>query len=527
MHDVVIIGAGHNGLVTAFHLAKAGLKPLVLERRPIVGGAAVTEEIHPGFRCSTLAHAAGPLDARIAREMALDRRGLRVIRAAGGLFAPTRDGRALVLPDGAPMREALRPFSAKDADAFDEFHRSVAAIASVVAELFTVPPPSIDAPSASDIWNAVQAGRRFRALSRRDQFRLLRWLPMPVADLVAEWFATDLIRAVQASRGLLGMAAGPWSAGTGAAFLLQHAASAAGDGWTFEGGLGALTAALAAAAREAGAEIRTLAAVDRVIVEQERATGVALANGDTIAARAVVAATDPRTALLTLIGPDHLDPAFVLKLRNYRCVGVTAKVNLALDGLPRFRALATTADDGRRALAGRIHIGPGLDYLEQAFDASKYGEFSLEPYLDVRIPTLTDAALAPPGKHVMSIYAQYAPFHLRRAAWTERAGALGDAVVKTLSQYAPDLERLIVARQVITPLDLERTYGLAGGHIFHGELSLDQLFTMRPLLGWARYRTPILSYYLCGSGTHPGVGLTGRSGLNASREILNDLKARS
>jgi len=290
--------------------------------------------------------------------------------------------------------------------------------------------------------------------------------------------------------------------------------------------MGALAQALAASAKQAGAEIRTGAAVGRILVKNGAVTGVALESGEEIAAGAVISSADPRRTFLRLVDPVHFEPDFLVKMQNYRSKGTTAKVNLALDGLPEFTALrgAGGRDVAATTLGGRIHIGPEIDYLERAFDDSKYGEFSREPYLDVTIPTLSDPALAPAGKHVMSIAMQFAPYKLKAGDWNTRRDELAAAVIKTLAGYAPNLPGMILARQVITPLDLEETYGLTGGHIFHGELALDQLFTMRPLLGWARYRTPLRGLYLCGSGTHPGAGLTGASGANAAREILKDLR---
>jgi phytoene dehydrogenase-like protein len=352
---------------------------------------------------------------------------------------------------------------------------------------------------------------------------------MAVADLVAEWFDTELLRAAVAARGIYGMFAGPWSAGTSANLLLQ----AAGDGHSGgtvpfgKGGPGALTKALGAAAGSRGAEIRTGAEVAKIVVRDGKAQGVILSSGEEIPARAIVSNADPQRTLLGLIDPTELDPDFLGKIRNYRCFGTVARVHLALSELPRFAALerdSPAGGDGRVALAGRIHIGPDIDSLERAFDAAKYGGYSGEPYLDVTIPSVADPALAPPGAHVVSIHAQYAPYRLKDGDWRGEREALGDTVVRTLAAYAPGIEKSIVARQVRTPADLEEIYGLTGGHIFHGEPSLDQLFTMRPLLGWAQYRTPIGSLYLCGSGTHPGGAAAGAAGANAAREILKDVR---
>ena len=524
-HDIVILGAGHNGLITAFYLAKAGLKPLVLERRPVVGGAAITDEFHPGYRCSTLAHSAGPLAPQIVRDMQLERHGLQVIQPSVRVFAPSPDGRALVLSD-SPSKTAqeITKFSKKDAEKYPEFQHVLARMAKVVNQVLSQTPPSIDAPSRGDLWHMVKTGKALRGLGKKDMFRLLRWGPMAVADLAAEWFESELLRATVAARGIFGAHLGPWSAGSSAVLLMRAAADPHPAGATafVKGGLGALTNTLAAAAREAGAEIRTNVDVAQVRVKDGAATGVVPANGEEIAARIVISSADPRRTLLGLVDSVHLDPSFVGMMQHYRCSGTVAKVNLALGGLPTFAAIRNGS--ATETLAGRIHIGPEIDYLERAFDDAKYGDFSRAPTLDIAIPSLTDSSLAPAGRHVMSIYVQFAPFKLKSSDWNAQRDTLGDVVIKTLAAYAPDLPGLVLHRQVITPLDLEEIYGLTGGHIFHGELALDQFFTMRPVLGWARYATPISGLYLCGSGTHPGNGLTGLSGANAAREILKDWK---
>ena len=520
---VVIIGGGHNGLVTAFYLAKAGYKPLVLERRAQTGGAAITEEFHPGFKCSTLAHSAGPLRPEIIRDLQLEKHGLKLIKPEVSIASLSPDGRALVLYDDAKKSaEEIGKFSTKDAAKYFEFQQSLQKIGKAIQAALALTPPNIDNPSRSDLWGMLQTGRAIRNLGKRDMYRLLRWGPMAVADLVAEYFETELLRATVAARGIFGTFLGPWSAGTSLVLLIRAAGDAhpAGSAWFAEGGMGAITQAMTSAAKQAGAEIRTGVEVNEIRVKNGAAVGVVLSSGEEINARAVISNADPKRTLLKLIDPRYLSPDFVMKLRHYRTPGTVAKVNLALSGLPNFKALPGNT----LALSGRIHIGPEIDYLERAFDESKYGEFSKHPYLEVAIPSLSDPSLAPPGKHVMSIYMQYAPFKLKNSDWDKQRVPLGDTVVKTLTQYAPNLPEMILSHQIITPQDLEDTYGLTGGHIFHGELALDQFFTMRPLLDWARYRTPIASLYLCGSGTHPGAGLTGGCGANAAREILKDLK---
>src|SRR6202166_1381167 len=521
--DVAIVGGGHNGLVTAFYLAKAGYKPLVLERRPQVGGAAVTDEFHPGFRCSTLAHSAGPIRPDIVRDMQLEKRGLKFITPETCVTALSPDGRALSLyQDENKSAQAISAFSQKDAAKYPEFEKSLGKISKVIAEALATTPPDIDHPSGGDLWSMLKTGRALRNLGKRDLYRVLRWGPMAVADLVAEYFETELLRAVIAARGIFGTFLGPWSAGSSLQLLIRAAGDShpAGSALFAAGGMGALTQAMAMAAEAAGAEIRTAAEVIEIRVKDGAATGVLLGTGEEISATAVISNADPKRTLLKLTDPVHLSPDFVQKLRHYRGNGTVAKVNLALSGLPDLTALK---DGDAGALKGRIHIGPEIDYLEHAFDEAKYGNFSRQPFLEATIPSLNDSTLAPEGKHVMSIYMQYAPYKLK-GDWESQRKALGQTVVQTLAQYAPNLPELILTHKIITPLDIEEKYGLTGGQIFHGELALDQFFTLHPLLDWARYRTPIESLYLCGSGTHSGAVLTGGSGANAAREILKQLK---
>src|SRR5579859_1444822 len=524
--DVIIIGAGHNGLVTAFYLARAGFKPLVLERRAVVGGAAVTEEFHPGFRASVLDGAAGPLAPAVAKDMQLERHGLQYLEPKCRVFAPSLDSRPLLLhSSAAESAKRIAPFSQHDSEKYLELATILDSARNLIGSLLTIPPPDIDHPTSTDIWNLLAAGKGFRKLGKRDMQRLLRWGPMAVADFVAEFFETELLRSVIAARGIFGAAAGPWSAGTTALLLLRVGAGSLPDGNPIcaRGGMGALSEAMAAAAKEAGAEIRTSAEVERILVKDGAVTGVALMNGEEIPASAVVSAADPKRTFLKLIEPVHLAPSFLGQMQHYRCQGTVASVFFALDALPNFPALKNERDENA-ALTGRIHIGPEIDYLERAFDDSKYGDFSRAPFLEAAIPSLLDPSLAPSGKHVMSVHMQYAPYKVNNGDWAAEGDRLADTVVKTLAEYAPDLPAKILARRVITPVNLEQEYGLTGGHIFHGELALDQLFTMRPLIGWARYRTPIRGLFLCGPGTHPGTGLTGASGLNASRQIIKTLR---
>src|ERR1700682_2221508 len=526
---VVLIGGGHNALITAFYLAKGGFKPVVLERRDVVGGGAVTEEFHPGFRASTLAHTLGPLRADVARDMQLDKFDCEILSPDPRVFAPTPDGDALLFyNDVVKTAGEIARISAKDSAKYAQFAASLEETAGFFAQLTSITPPAIDKPTPEDLWNLLKTGRGIRSLGKNGIFNLLRWGPMAAADFAAEFFETELLRAVIAARGIFGTALGPWSAGSTAVLLLRAAADPhpVGSASFPHGGLGSFPRPLAESARNAGAEIRTDAEVRHIRVKNGAVTGLVLGRGEEISVNAVVSGVDPKRTFFNLLDPSQLDPTFALRIKNFPSNGTVAKVHLALTDPPSFPALtdAIAADGFIKALSGRIHIGPDIDYLERAFDASKYGDFSPAPYLDVTIPTLLDPTLAPEGKHVLSAHVQFAPFKLKEGNWDDRRKQLADTVVKTLSNYAPNLPELIEAIQVTTPQDLETAYGFTGGHIFHGELALDQLFTMRPILDWARYKTPIRNLFLCGSGTHPGNGLTGSSGANAAREIIHALR---
>jgi phytoene dehydrogenase-like protein len=515
--SVVIIGGGHNGLVTAGLLAKGGLKPVVLERRDVLGGAAVTEEFHPGFRAS-LSPTTGPFRPSVASALGLAAHGLETIEADPRLFAPLPDGRSVTLFSD-PDRTAS---SLEEGKAYLALHKSLTRISKVLKRVLEMTPPDIAKPGLRDLAGLLGVGARFRGLGRQDGQDLLRWGPMAVADFAQEFFKGDLLRAIVAARGIRGVLSGPWSAGTTANLLLQAAASdgnAADSAVFVRGGLGALSESLARAARALGAEIRTGTQVERITARDGRVTGVVLKDGREIPAEAVVSGADPHTTFVGLLDPTHVDPEDLRRIRHFRMGGMISKVHLALSGLPAFRG----AQNGQ-ALSGRIHVGPEIDYLERAFDEAKYGELSKRPYLDVTIPSVLDPSLAPEGRHVLSVSVQFTPFTLAKGDWTSRRDELGDVVLRTLEEYAPGLSALVLHRQVLTPLDLQETYGLSQGHPHHGEQALDQLFTMRPLLGWGRYRGPIQGLYLCGAGAHPGGGVTGGPGANAAREILRDLR---
>lgn len=519
-YDAIVIGGGVNGLTCAAHLAKTGRRTLLVEQRDTVGGCAAESTLAPGFIVPTLAHATGPIRSDVVEELQLYLHGLTFTDTPIQLSALSTDGRALTLwEDPHRTAESLRARSAKDAGGWPAFQSSLHKIGALIAGVFINTPPSVDQPSARDVFALMPTLGAFRSLPKDDQWRLLRWGPMAVADLVSEHIDDELLRATIAADGVFGAMLGPWSAGSGLQLLLTAAnrALAWPGGRVVEGGPIAVARALERACRRYGVEIRTGQAVDRIEVSDERAAGVTMKDGSHIEARGVVSALDPKRTFLGLCAAEHLPPEFLWRIRNYRMRGTLAKINLALSALPQF------AGATRDMLAGRVRLAPDLDYLERAFDHAKYGRFSPRPWIEFTIPSIANPSCAPAGAHVLSAYAQFAPYALRDGDWGSSRDALGEAVIDTLAQYAPDLKPLIVAAEILTPLDLERGWGLTGGHIFHGELALDQFFAMRPLLGYGNYATPIRGLFLCGNGAHPGTGLTGGSGLNAAREIARTL----
>jgi len=528
-YDAIVIGAGHNSLVTAGYLSKSGLRTLVVERRERVGGIADTTELAPGARVPTLMHTVGRLRPSVVRDLDLKRHGLTLLAPEVRVFAPSPDGTALILyGDPARTAEGLHGRSEKDAAAYPDFDRRVRVLSRFLAALGDETPPDIVSPGFGDALLGLRLGRAFRGLGRLDARTILRVLPMAVADFVAESFETDALQAAIAWRGVRFASLGPWSGGSTAVLLGDSAGNdggVAGETVYARGGPGALAEALAAAARTLGAEVRTSADVIAVTTADGRATGVALASGEEIAAPMVVSGADPKRTLLDLVDPVTLGPSMRWRAGNIRQPGVVAKVNLVLSGVPRFPA----ANGDERLLRGRILVAPGIDPIERAFDASKYGRPSETPVLEATIPSLADPTLvsgAPEGTQVMSVIAQYAPYRLRDGDWDASREALGDRVMAVLESVAPGISSLVAARQVLTPLDLERDFGLTGGHPLHAEPALDSFFLWRPLLGYARYRLPVEGLYLCGSGAHPGGGISGWPGQNAAREILADAKKR-
>jgi len=532
-YDAVVIGAGHNGLVCAAYLARAGLRVVVLERRDQVGGMAETSEPWPGVRVPTLAHTVGRFRPTVARELRLREHGLRLVQPDVRVFAPQADGRAITLW-GDPARTAAELATndlvgARDAREYEQVDLRTRALARGLAQILARVPPDLAAPSLADAFHGIRTALATRARTRSADAGLLRAMPMAVFDLVGEWFESDALRAVVAARGVLLTGLGPRMPGTAGVLLTDavgHDGGLAGQTVFARGGPGALSAALASAARAAGAEIRTDAAVARVRREGENVRGVTLAGGEEIAAGVVVSSADPKTTLLDLLEPEVIGPRLSWRASNIRQRGVTAKLNFALRDLPHFPA---AVDDPRR-LRGRLLLAPSMAALQSAAEPAKYGEIADEPLIEATIPSLADPGLidsnrAAPIRHVLSAIVQAASRDLRVGSWDERRHELGDIVTRTIEQYAPGFSDLVEAHQVLTPLDIERDYGAQSGHPMHAEVGLDQWFAWRPLHGFGRYRMPLHGMYLCGSGAHPGGGVTGGPGQLAAREILADLKA--
>lgn len=522
-YDAIVIGGGHNGLVNAAYLARAGKRVLVLERRHLVGGATVTEEIYPGFKYSVCSYVVSLLRPEIIRELDLPSHGLEIL-PLNSTVTPLPNGDYLARwADHDHTRRELYRHSARDAEAYDDYGKLMYHLAFAVKPIMAMVPPDPTSLSPKDLRGLLKLGRHFRSLGEERFHALFKLMTMSASDFLDEWFETEPLKATMSASGIIGTFLGPRSPGT--AYVLLHHYMGEIDGafraWGFaRGGTGAIAEAIAGAARRFGAEIRTEAGVARVTVKNGRATGVVLESGDEISARIVVSGLDPKRTFLKLIEADQLPTDFVDSIRRFKIRGSSGKVNLSLSELPNFTCLPGEGPH----LRGAISISPSVDYLERAYDDAKYGDFSRRPYMDIIIPSMIDPGMAPPGKHVMSIFVQYAPSDLK-GGWDEtRREAFGDAVIDTLAQYAPNLPGAILHRQVLTPWDMERDIGLTQGNIFHGELSLHQLFFLRPAPSWADYRTPLENFYQCGSGTHPGGGISGASGRLAALSVLQDWK---
>ena len=522
-YDAIIIGGGHNGLVNAAYLARAGKKVVVLERRHLVGGATVTEEIFPGFKFSVFSYVVSLLRPEIVRDLNLPMHGLTILPLESTL-TPLPNGDYLYR-DGDHFRTLrdIARHSPRDAAAYDDYARWMYHMAKAVKYMLGIIPPDPTTLNPKDLGGLAGLGKHLLGLGAEQIYMLGKLMTMSAADFLEEWFESDPLKATMSASGIIGTYLGPRSPGT--AYVLLHHYMGEIDGafraWGFQkGGTGAIAETIASAARSLGVEIRLNAGVKEVVVKNGRATGVVLQNGDELEAKIVVSSLDPKRTFLDLLEPGHLPEDQLDYIRKFNIRGSSGKVNLALDAAPN---LTCMPGEGPH-LRGAISISPSLDYLERAYDDAKYGNFSQQPYIDMIIPSMIDPDMAPPGKHVMSCFVQYAPYQLREGTWEEKREAFGDAVVNTLSEYIPNLKDIILYRQVMTPWDIEQITGLSQGNIFQGELSLSQLFFLRPAPGLAQYRTPVKNYWQCGSGTHPGGGITGAPGRLAAMEILKDWK---
>jgi len=520
-YDAIIIGGGHNGLVAAAYLARAGKSALVLEKRYLVGGAAVTEEINPGFKYTVASYVVSLLRPEIIRDLQLAKHGLTILPLPS-TFTPMLNGDYIAFwDDHDKTRREIYRHSPKDADVYDEYGRAMYHMARAVKPILSMIPPDITALSFGDLRGLAALGGHMASLGE-DKFRgLYKLMTMSAADFLEEWFECEPLKATKSASGIIGTFMGPRSPGS--AYVLLHHYMGEIDGafraWGFaKGGTGGISEAIASAAKSLGAEVRCNAGVSQVIIKNGQAVGVALESGEEIYAKVILSGLDPKRTFLKLIESKELPNDFLDAIRRFKIQGSSGKVNLSLSELPNFTAMPGMGPH----LRGAMSISPTLDHLERAYDDAKYGEFSRQPYIDCIIPSLIDPHMAPPGKHVMSCFVQYAPYNLN-GGWDEaKREAFGDAVINTLEQFAPNIKRAILHRQVLSPWDIENSMGLTEGNIFHGELLLHQLFFLRPTPAWADYRTPLRSFYQCGSGTHPGGGIMGAPGRLAALEVLKE-----
>jgi len=518
-YDAIVIGGGHNGLVTAAYLARAGKRVVVLERRHLVGGAAVTEEIIPGYKFSVFSYVVSLLRPEIIRDLELPRHGLEVLPLESTVTPMFNGDYLAAWPDADRTRREIARHSLKDAEAYEEYSRLMGLVAMAVKPIIDMVPPDPTSLSLRDLRGLLSLGRHVQSLPEKHLYLLHKLMTMSSADFLDEWFETDVLKATKSASGIIGTFMGPRTPGS--AYILLHHYMGEIDGafraWGFaRGGTGAISESIASAARSFGAEIRLEAEVTRVKVTDGRATGVVLADGVELDAATVVSSLDPKRTFLRLMDEGDLPGEFVADVQRFKIRGSSGKVNLALSGLPDFTCLPGVGPH----LRGAISVSPSLEYVERAYDDAKYGAFSRRPYMDMILPSVIDPGMAPPGKHVMSVFVQYAPSTITGGWDDARREAFGDAVIDAIAQFAPNIRDVIVGRQVLTPADIERITGLTDGNIFQGELALHQLFFLRPSPGWAQYRTPVRGLWQCGSGTHPGGGIMGAGGRLAALEIL-------
>ena len=527
-YDAIVVGAGHNGLVTACYLARAGLRVLVLERRHLVGGACVTEETFPGFKVSTAAYVNSLFHKAIVRDLKLAGYGYQVLARDPSSFTPFPDGRSLLMGSDADLtRKEIAKFSVRDAERYPRYAAMLERVADVIEPTLAMSPPDLLKPRLRDLRTLFALGRSFRRLGTGagEAMEILTGAARPILD---RWFESEELKATLATDAIIAAMASPSMPGT--AYVLFHHVMGETDGkrgvWGYvRGGMGGLTQALASAAREMGVQIRCEAEVARVLVRDGAAVGVALAGGDEYHAPIVASNADARVTFLRLLAPRTLPEDFVAAVERISYESASLKINVALAELPDFRALPGVAAGPQHR--GTIHICPDQDYIERAFDDAKYGRPSTRPVLECTIPSVVDPTVAPPGRHLMSMFVQYAPYTLREGSWDERRDAFADRCFDLLDEYAPNFKRSVLARQVLTPIDLERVFNLTGGNIFQSAMTPSQLFAFRPVPGYARYRTPIRGLYLCGAAAHPGGGVMGTPGLNAAREILGRRRLRA
>ena len=527
-YDAIVIGAGHNGLVTACYLARAGLRVLVLERRYVVGGACVTEETFPGFKVSTAAYVNSLFHTPIVRDLKLAAYGYEVLARDPSSFTPLPDGRSLIMgPNAELTRKEIAKFSVRDAERYPRYEEMLERVAALVEPTLTMAPPDPLRPRLGDIRTLLSLGRSFRRLGNGagEAVEILTGAARPILD---RWFESEELKGTLATDAIIGAMASPSMPGT-AYVLFHHVMGEAGGArgvWGYmRGGMGGVTQALAAAARDLGADIRCNAEVERILVRDGRAVGVALTGGDEFNAPIVASNADARVTFLHLLERYALPDEFVGDVERISYTSASLKINVALAELPDFRALPGTAPGPQHR--GTIHICPDQDYIERAFDDAKYGRPSAEPVLECTIPSAVDPTVAPPGRHLMSMFVQYAPYELRDGSWDDQREAFADRCFDVLDEYAPNFKRSVIDRQVLTPLDLERVFNLTGGNIFQGAMTPGQLFAFRPVPGYARYRTPLKGLYLCGAAAHPGGGVMGTPGFNAAREILGQRRLRA